>query len=150
MNELIPTRRFDRFFEQLLFSRVFSIAIGWSLSVALPYVLMWGPRAVWSPDNGQVTAAAVTTLALVLSNVAVFRLLTRYPGGRNVALVAPQVLAIYLILSLIVLVFRLEVSRYLLFASGIVALFWLHIEFMALQHLKRSNWRSSTWVAPPN
>lgn len=46
-------------------------------------------------------------------------------------------MVIYLILSLIVLVFRLEVSRYLLFASGIVALFWLHIEFMALQHLKK-------------
>ena len=137
MNELIPTRRFDRFFEQLLFSRVFSLVAVWSLCVALPYVLMWGPRAVWSPDNGQMTAAAVTTLALVLSNVAVFRLLTRYPGGRNAALVAPQVLAIYLILSLIVLLFRLDVSRYLLFASGIVALFWLHIEFMVLQHLKK-------------
>ncbi|ETF03267.1 glycosyl transferase [Advenella kashmirensis W13003] len=66
-----------------------------------------------------------------------FRLLTRYPGGRNAALVAPQVLAIYLTLSLIVLLFRLDVSRYLLFASGLVALFWLHIEFMALQHLKK-------------
>src|SRR5690606_11137964 len=43
----------------------------------------------------------------------------------------------YLILALIVLPFRLEVSRYLLFDSSIVALFWLHIEFMALQHLKK-------------
>ncbi|WP_051401663.1 sugar transferase [Advenella kashmirensis] len=137
MTELIPARRFDRFFEQLLFSRVFSIVIGWFLCVALPYVLMWGPAAVRFPDDGQITAAVVTSIALVLSNIAVFRLLTRYPGGRNAALVAPQVLAIYLTLSLIVLLFRLDVSRYLLFASGLVALFWLHIEFMALQHLKK-------------
>ncbi len=137
MTEFLPARRFDRFFEQLLFSRVFSIVTGWCLCVALPYVLMWGPRAVWAPDNGQITAAVVTTLALVLSNIAVYRLLTKYPGGRNAALVAPQVLAIYLILSLVVLLFRLDVSRFLLFVSGMAALFWLHIEFMALQHLKK-------------
>ncbi len=136
MTELIPARRFDRFFEQLLFSRVFSILIGWCLCVALPYVLMWGPAALWAPDRGQMTAAGVTTLALLLSNVAVYRLLTRYPGGRNAAFVAPQVLAIYLTLSLIVLLFRLDVSRFLLFASGLIALFWLHIEFMVLQRLK--------------
>ena len=137
MNELIPTRRFDRFFEQLLFSRVFSIAIGWGLCVALPYVLMWGPRAAFYPNGGQQTALVVTTLASVLANVAVFRLLTRYPGGRNAALVAPQILTIYLISSLAVLVFRQEVSRYLLLASGIASFIWLHIEFIALQHLKR-------------
>jgi len=138
VNELIPTRRFDRFFEQLLFSRVFSMGIGWILCVALPYVLMWGPRAVWSPNNGQQTALVVTTIASLLANIAVFRLLTRYPGGRNAALVAPQVLAIYLILSLLVLVLRQEVSRYLLLASGIASFIWLHVEFMTLQHLKRT------------
>lgn len=113
------------------------MVIGWILCVALPYVLMWGPLAVWSPNNGQQTALVVTTVASLLANIAVFRLLTRYPGGRNAALVAPQILAIYLILSLFVLILRQEVSRYLLLASGVASFIWLHVEFMTLQRLKR-------------
>ncbi len=137
MTELIPVRRFDRFFEQLLFSRVFSIVVGWGLCVALPYVLMWGISDALHPNAGQKTALLVTSLASVLANIAVFRLLTRYPGGRNAALVAPQIFAIYLILSLIVLILRQEVSRYLLLASALASFIWLHIEFMVLQRLKR-------------
>ncbi|MFT0545078.1 exopolysaccharide biosynthesis polyprenyl glycosylphosphotransferase [Allopusillimonas ginsengisoli] len=111
-------------------SKAMSLLIGWLFSVAAPLAILWGPQVVVMPDKGQQTAILATSIAFVLSYFAIKRLLGTYPGGRSAAFIAPQVIATYVLIALLTLLLRVEVSRLLLVSSGIAALIWFHVEYI--------------------
>ncbi|CAM3986001.1 exopolysaccharide biosynthesis polyprenyl glycosylphosphotransferase [Kerstersia gyiorum] len=133
----LPHRRFGRIHEQLLLSRPFSLLLGWVISIALPFSFSWPLASLLTPDQGQKTALAVTSIAFVLSNLAVNRLRKIYPGGRSLGFIAPQIIVIYGLAITIALLLRIEVSRFLLVSSGIMALIWLHIEYVLTEKYAR-------------
>lgn len=126
----LPNRRFGRIHEQLLLSRPFSLLLGWLITIALPFALFWPINNLFNPDQGQKTALIITSIAYILSNLAVKRLRTIYPGGGSFGFIAPQIIIIYGVATLIVLFLRIDVSRFLLLSSGLMALTWLHIEYV--------------------
>lgn len=58
------------------------------------------------------------------------RLRTIYPGGRSAGFIIPLVILVYGAFALGTLMLRVEVSRFLLLASGTAAMLWLHIEYV--------------------
>jgi len=121
----------------LLLSTTFSLVIGWLVTIALPFSLFWSPYALFSPNLGQANALTVTTIAFVLSNLAVRRLRTTYPGVRSSGLIAPQVFVIFGLSILYVLLLRIDVSRFLLLCCGVTAVLWLHVEYVLLERYMR-------------
>lgn len=80
-----------------------------------------------------VTASA----ALLVASFSVSHMLSAYPGGRSIGLVFPQVVIIYVLAALIPLLFRVEVSRFLLGFSGILAVVWFSIEIIVTERFRR-------------
>ncbi len=122
-------RRFKRLHEQILLSRTFSVVLGWLLTVIFPFMAFWSWNNLWQPNSGQKTALMLTSIAYLTTHLWAMRLRTIFPGGRSAGFIAPLALLIYGLFALAALMLRLEVSRYLLFASGLSALIWLHIEY---------------------
>lgn len=127
----LPTRRFRKVHERILLSRVFGAALGWLIVVALPAVLYWGPTTLFSPNSGQRTALIATSIAFFMSYVTIKNLLGGFPGGRTQGLVSTQVLTFYALIIMVTLLFRLEVSRALLLASGGIGLIWFQLDHLA-------------------
>lgn len=125
----IQHRRFQRLHERLLLSFPCLLLLGWALTVLLPFVAFWSWPALLAPNEGQRTALVVTSLAYLVSQIGLIRLRTVYPGGRAAPFIAPLVLLAYGALALLTLGLHLQVSRYLLLASGVAALFWLYVEY---------------------
>ena len=126
----LRARRFKRLHEQILLSRPFALIAGWFFSVAMPTLIYWGPHVLAQPNSGQRTALIATTLAYLLAHFGAKNLLSNYPGGRSQALITAQVLVFYGILTVGILLLRVDVSRVLLLASGAAALIWFHIEYI--------------------
>lgn len=82
------------------------------------------------PNSGQRTALIATSLAYLLAHFGAKNLLSSFPGGRSQALITAQVLVFYGILTIGILLLRVDVSRVLLLASGAAALVWFHIEYV--------------------
>lgn len=122
-------RRFKRLHEQILLSHTFSAILGWLLTVISPFLIFWSWSNLWQPDSGQKTALIVTSVAYLTTHIWAIRLRTIFPGGKSVGFIAPLVLLIYGLFALAILMLRIEVSRYLLFTSGLCALVWLHIAY---------------------
>lgn len=125
---MLPNRRFHKLHEQFLLSRGLSLLLGWVVSVLLPLMFYWGSRIVLVPNQGQKTAILITTIAFVISHFTVRRLSATYPGVRSGYFIAPQVIIIYMLLALIALLLRLEISRFILVTCGVAALAWFHLE----------------------
>ncbi|WP_188074674.1 exopolysaccharide biosynthesis polyprenyl glycosylphosphotransferase [Pusillimonas sp. ANT_WB101] len=87
--------------------------------------------------QGQRTALAVTTLSFVTCHFAVERLRRAYPGGRSGFFIAPQVIIIYMLLALIVLLMRADISRLILVTSGVFALIWFYLEYLITSPYRR-------------
>lgn len=129
MNPNTP-RRFKRLHEQILLSRPFSLLLSWFLTVVIPFILFWSWGDLLILNSGQKTALITTSLACVISHLSMQRLRTIYPGGRSAGFIIPLVILIYGLFALGTLMLRIEVSRYLLMASGLAAILWLHIEYV--------------------
>jgi lipopolysaccharide/colanic/teichoic acid biosynthesis glycosyltransferase len=133
----IRTRRYDKIHEQLLLSRTFSVLMGWVITVVAPALAYWGVSAFSRPNQGQVWGLVAASGALLVSNLGAQRTLSAYPGGRSIGLLFPQVVVVYIIAALIPLLFRIEVSRYLLGVSGVLALVWFQIEIIITEKFRR-------------
>ncbi|NYT38020.1 exopolysaccharide biosynthesis polyprenyl glycosylphosphotransferase [Allopusillimonas soli] len=125
-------------YEQILLSPWFSLTLGWLVSVALPISIYSG----WVGgetffNSGQKSATVVTTIAFLISHSAVRRLRATYPGGRSGYFIAPQVIAIFVFLSLIALLLRIDISRLILVSCGFMALLWFHCEYLATFKYRR-------------
>ncbi|NYT78471.1 exopolysaccharide biosynthesis polyprenyl glycosylphosphotransferase [Alcaligenaceae bacterium] len=97
----------------------------------LPLLLYWGSPIVLAPNQGQKTAIFVTSIAFVISHFAVRQLSAIYPGGRSGYFIAPQVIVIYMLLALIALLLRIDISRFILVTCGLAALAWFHLEHIS-------------------
>ena len=122
-------RRFKRLHEQILLSRAFSLLLSWTIAVVSPSVMFWSWGSLFSPTVGQQTALITTSLSCVLCYFGLQRLRVIYPGGRAAAFIIPIVLLIYGAVTLITLLLRVEVSRYLLLSSAVISVLWFHIEY---------------------
>ena len=111
--------------------------MGWLLTIALPFTMLWSVRDLLSPDRGQSTALLVTTTAFVFSRLAVRRLRNIYPGGRSSGFIAPHVLGIYGLCMLTVLLLRIDVSRLVLISCALTTLVWLHVEYALTERYSR-------------
>ena len=133
----LPPRRYHKLHEQLLLAPTFSLLIGWLCSVVVPLALYWAPNSMFAPNRGQQIAIMATTIAFVLSHLAVRRLADAYPGGRSAGFIASQVVATYVLVVLVILLLRVEVSRLILVSSGVAALIWFHIEYIVGSRYRR-------------
>jgi lipopolysaccharide/colanic/teichoic acid biosynthesis glycosyltransferase len=129
MANLTP-RRFQHVHEQILLSTPFSLILGWLICVILPFVLFWSFDTLLDPNDGQRTALVATSVAYILSCLSLKKIRKIFPGGHFIGFIAPQTLITYGLVILVTLLFRFEVSRYLLLASGACSLAWLHIEYL--------------------
>jgi len=132
----IHPRRYDKLYEQLLLSRWFSSLVGWLLTVILPAFAYWGQGFFLYPTRGAMSGLVVSTFTFVLAHFGVTRLLSGYPGGRTMGMIIPQTLIIYALCMLPVLILRIEVSRYLLGISCILAMFWFQIEYIVTEKFR--------------
>jgi len=133
----IHPRRYDKLHEQLLLSRWFSVVVGWLLTVALPAYFYWGNWLFTHPSHGALSGIVVASATFVLAHVGVTRLMSAYPGGRSMGMVIPHSLVVYALCMLPVLVLRIEVSRYLLGISCILAIIWFQIEYIVTEKFRR-------------
>src|SRR5690606_29907384 len=90
----------------------------------------WSWQDLLKPDAGQKTALITTSLACIVGHISMLRLRTIYPGGRSAGFIIPLVILVYGAFALGTLMLRVEVSRFLLLASGTAAMLWLHIEYV--------------------
>src|SRR5690606_23603290 len=77
------------------------------------------------------------TVALMLAHLSVHHLTQSYPGGRSIAMVIPNVILVYLLAAIVPLLLHVYVSRYLLAISGIMALIWFQLEYIATAKFRR-------------
>lgn len=127
--KLTTLRRFKRLHEQILLSRSFSLLLGLIVAVVTPFVMFWSWESLFSPTAGQQTALVTTSLSCVLCYFGLQRLRIIYPGGRAAAFIIPVVLLIYGAATLLTLLLRVDVSRYLLLSSALISVLWFHIEY---------------------
>jgi exopolysaccharide biosynthesis polyprenyl glycosylphosphotransferase len=132
-----PSRRFHKLHERILLSFWFSLLLGGLFSVALPLSLYWGTLHVPTTTQGQRTAIMVVSAAFLVSHITVRRLRKTYPGVKSGFFIAPQVFAVYILFALGALLLRLEISRLILVGSGIAAIFWFHLEYVATFRYRR-------------
>jgi lipopolysaccharide/colanic/teichoic acid biosynthesis glycosyltransferase len=130
-------RRHDKPHELLLLSPVFLILVGWIVTVALPSFLYWGGAVFTHPNNGQQWALVASTCALLISNLSISRIMSSFPGARSIGLVVPQVVVVYLLAALLPLIFHIEVSRYLLGFSALMAIIWFQIEIILTERYRQ-------------
>lgn len=130
-------RRHNKPHELLLLSPYFLILIGWALTVALPAFLYWGKEVFVSPNDGQQWALLASTIALLVSSFSISRIMSSFPGARSIGLVVPQVIIIYLFVALVPLIFHIEVSRYLLGFSALLAIIWFQIEIIITERYRK-------------
>lgn len=133
----LPNRRFHKLHERILLSRGLSFILGWGISVLFPLAVYFGSMSLQLITQGQRTAILVTTIAYHLSYFAVRRLASTYPGERSGYFIVPQVVGIYVILALIALLLRLEISRFLLVSCALMALAWFLVEHIFLHKYRR-------------
>jgi len=125
-------RRHNRWHERLLLSHTFTICLGWSLTVILPYILFWSWSSLWQPDEGQQTALVVTSLAFLVTQLVMIKMRSLHPGKNILEFITPTILTIYGLFALLTLFSYLSVSRYLLVSSCICALMWTIIYHLIL------------------
>ena|SRR5690625_95087 len=125
---LLPVRRFQRIYEQILLSQWFSLLAGWVLVVVLPSLLYFGIEGFGLFAGGQATAFWINTTLYLISYFSLRLLLFSFPGGRSMWLIIGHVFSIFALGIFISLFFRLQASRLVLMLSGFVALIWFTIE----------------------
>ncbi len=79
----------------------------------------------------------VSTGALLISSLSISRIMSRFPGARSIGMIVPQVIVIYLLAALFPLVFHIEVSRYLLGFSALMAIIWFQIEIILTERYRK-------------
>lgn len=123
-------RRFHKLHEQILLSRTFSLIIGWCIAVFLPFLVHIGFRDINYINNGQFNAFLLSCVAFTFSHFWCHSLTTSYPGGRSAFLLSPQIILVYLCAILGTFLFQINASRMIIVTSGIIALLWLHVEYI--------------------
>lgn len=134
---MIPSRRFGKFYEQILFSYPFSLLLGWLVVVFTPYLLLTNSITTDGANDGHTYALYISTFVFLFTSYGIKRFLLIYPGGRSTGLLITQVLTIYAVIIFIVLFLRLEFSRLLLISSTSIALIWFYIEYRLTIYYKR-------------
>lgn len=129
MNNFLP-RRFHKLHEQILLSITLSLIIGWSLSVALPFLIHTGFKNFNYINNGQYNALLLSSTAFIISHIWCNSVTSSYPGGNSAFLLSPQIILVYLCSILVTFLFQINASRLIIITSGIIALLWLHIEYI--------------------
>ncbi|MCX5590185.1 exopolysaccharide biosynthesis polyprenyl glycosylphosphotransferase [Alcaligenes endophyticus] len=127
--KISPFKRLKRLHERILLSFWFLLALGWLVSVALPYLVFWSWHDLLHPNPGQQIALWATSAANIISYVAAVYLRGLHPGGRSAGLLMTQTVFVYSLTALVVFMTQLPVSRYLLLASGMCAVLWQYIEY---------------------
>src|SRR3546814_5692771 len=72
----IRIRRYTKTYEQLLLSPLCSVLIGLLVTVVMPAVFYWGPHVLSNPDRGQAWARVAASVALLVSSLWAWRVLS--------------------------------------------------------------------------
>lgn len=109
------------------------ILVGWLIVAILPAVLLFWSFIV--TDNIQLTqinSVIASSIAVIFSIIGLERL-TQFPGQKSMVTVLPTLLASSLLVSLLLLIFRLPYSVYYLSASAIMGLVFCFISQIYLR-----------------
>lgn len=128
--KFLPARRFKNIYEQILLSRLFSLILGWLICVALPTVLYWNHKVLFSPNKAQLSALWVTSIAYICVHFASKRSISNFPGGRSSGLIIGQVLIFYGLAIAFVFISQTATSRALVLLSGGIALLWFTLDYL--------------------
>lgn len=135
---MIPSRRFGKIHEQILFSYWFSLFLGWLVVVLLPFLVLTNSTITDGANDGHTQALYISTFVFAFTNYGIKRFLLIYPGGRSAGLLITQIFTTYAVIIFIVLFLRLEFSRLLLISSTGIALIWFYIEYRLTIYYKRT------------
>jgi lipopolysaccharide/colanic/teichoic acid biosynthesis glycosyltransferase len=123
-----------------LFSRmrvqIFIVLIVQVIGICAPLMIA-RPGTIFHWDNAWVPHIYVTMVWS--STAAVFgfvlmRQLTIYPGRHSISYILPSLLFSYSVMAFIIFLLRTDYSRYVIGASFITVLAWLHIEYRLREH----------------
>lgn len=132
---MLPTRRFDKLYEQILLSQTFSLIVGWLAVVILPLLIL---QTAGRTDLGTTHSLYISSIAFFLAYYGIKYLLQSYPGGKSLLLLATQVCSSYIVVFFIFLFFRIGFSRLLFIISGLAALVWFYFEYRLANNYKRT------------
>lgn len=132
---MLPTRRFDKLYEQILLSQTFSLIVGWLAVVLLPLLIL---QKAGRTDLGTTHSLYISSIAFFLAYYGIRYLLQSYPGGKSLLLLVTQVCSSYLVVFFIFLFFRIGFSRLLFIISGLAALVWFYFEYRLANNYKRT------------
>ncbi|MCQ9618269.1 sugar transferase [Paenalcaligenes niemegkensis] len=133
----LSTRRYTKLYEQVLLARWFSFVCGWLITVLLPTISYWGLEFWRSTDLGLWRGMLTATSCLLIAYFLVSKTINHYPGGQNMGVVLGQVFVIYVIGALVSLLLRIELSRFLLVTSGLLALVWFCVDYQIGKRFRR-------------
>lgn len=134
----LPIRRFQKLYEQILLSQWFSLLLGWLVIAVFPSVLYFGLDGFRAFELGQSTAFVINTVLYLLSFFVLRCLVFSFPGGRTLWLTLSHVFTIFALGIFLVLLLRIQVSRFVLLTSGLTALIWFSIEYRISARYRRS------------
>lgn len=132
---MLPNRRFNKLYEQILLSQAFSLVVGWLTVVFLPLLIL---QKTGRTDIGTTHALYISSIAFFLTYYGIKYLLLSYPGGKSLLLLATQICSSYIVVFFIFLFFRIDFSRLLLIISGLTALVWFYFEYRLANNYKRT------------
>lgn len=96
--------------------------VGWLIIALLPALWRWTNRLLsWNLIDTQFNSLMLVSLGVVLATLGLNRL-AQFPGQRSMTYVIPTLLAVAVILSMIIIIFRLPYSLYYFAFAGVIGL----------------------------
>lgn len=122
-------RRHSRWYEQILFSGLFQLLLGFAVVVIVPAWLRWPEEVIeiTFSDNAWNTNIA-NAVSFIVFFIAV-RYLRSFPGAQSLGYAFSTLAIIWLIAVAVLFFYRLDYTRQVLFISYLIANTWLLLGF---------------------
>lgn len=122
-------RRHSRWYEQLLFSGLFQLLLGFAIVVVLPAWLRWPEHLINLSFSETAWNTNITNAAAFLVFFIAVRYLRNFPGAQSLGYIFPTLAVVWLIGVAVLFFFRLEYARQVITLSYLLANVWVLIGF---------------------
>lgn len=123
-------RRLSRWYEVILFNRLFLFVLGYTIVVLLPTHLQWGITLTALPQQGVIINTLSANSIAYASSAFILYKLSHYPGTRTLPFIVPTVITSWLVVFSLFLFFRESAfSRPVLIISFILAMGWAFLGY---------------------
>lgn len=122
-------RRHSRWYEQILFSGIFQLLLGFAVVVILPAWIRW-PEELLSLSFSQTAWNSNIANALAFSAFFIaVRYIRNFPGAQSLGYIFPTLAFVWLLAVAVLFFLRFEYARQVLFASYLIANVWVLLGF---------------------